>query len=50
MSKLERGEIDREEGPSPGPNLVLIYALIALGLAVAIGFALMVVAPFYQRR
>jgi hypothetical protein len=50
MSKIERPETDQEDGPSQGPNLALIYALIALGLAVAIGFALMVVAPFYQRR
>jgi len=33
-----------------GPNLPLIYSLIALALAVAIGFALMIVFPFYLRR
>jgi hypothetical protein len=35
---------------SQGPNLVLLYSLIALALAVAIGFALLIVFPFYNRR
>jgi hypothetical protein len=39
-----------EEAPSQGPNLVLIYSLVALALAAAIGFAIMIVLPFYQRR
>ena len=38
------------EEPSRGPNLVLLYSLIALALAAAIGFALLIVLPFYQRR
>ncbi|MGA3263003.1 MAG: hypothetical protein ABSC47_03045 [Terracidiphilus sp.] len=36
--------------PSQGPSLTLIYSLIALALAAAIGFALMIVLPFYHRR
>jgi len=39
-----------EDPPSPGPNLVLLYSLIALALAAAIGFALLIVFPFYSRR
>ena len=35
---------------SQGPNLVLLYSLIALALAAAIGFAMMIVLPFYRRR
>jgi hypothetical protein len=41
---------DSEEAPSPGPNLALLYSLIGLALALAIGFALMIVLPFYHRR
>jgi hypothetical protein len=33
-----------------GPNLAVIYALVALALAAAIGFALLIVFPFYHRR
>jgi len=36
--------------PAQGPNLVLLYSLIALALAVAIGLALLIVWPFYMRR
>jgi len=39
-----------DEEPSPGPNLVLLYSLIALALAVAIGLAALIVLPFYQHR
>jgi hypothetical protein len=35
---------------SQGPNLVLLYSLIALALVAAITFALMIVLPFYHRR
>jgi hypothetical protein len=39
------------EGPEPkGPNLVLIYSILALGLFAAMGFAAMVVYPFWVRR
>ena len=41
---------DQEAEPSRGPNLVVLYSLIALALAAAIGFALLVVMPFYRRR
>jgi hypothetical protein len=41
---------DPEDLPSKGPNLVLIYGLIALSLVAAIGFALLIVLPFYHRR
>jgi hypothetical protein len=35
---------------SRGPSLVLIYGLVTLALAAAIGFALLIVLPFYLRR
>lgn len=38
------------DAQSKGPNLVLLYSLIGLALAVAIGFAVMIVLPFYNRR
>jgi hypothetical protein len=43
-------EPEAEDSPSQGPNLTLIYSLIALAMAAAIGFALMIVLPFYHRR
>ena len=39
-----------DEDPPRGPNLVLMYSLIALALAAAIGLALTIVMPFYHRR
>jgi len=39
-----------DDPPSPGPNLVLLYSLIALAMVVAIGLALTIVMPFYHRR
>jgi hypothetical protein len=33
-----------------GPNLKLLYSLIALALAAAIAIAAMIVLPFYRRR
>lgn len=33
-----------------GINLTLVYSLIALALFAAIGFALLIVLPFYHRR
>jgi hypothetical protein len=51
MNKLERRtQDDQEEEPSQGPNLIVLYSLVALALAAAIGFALLVVMPFYHRR
>jgi len=40
----------QNSAPNPGPNLVLMYSLIAFALAAAIGLALLVVMPFYHRR
>lgn len=45
----EKGEPAQGSGSS-GPNLVVIYSLIALALVVAIGFAILIVMPFYLRR
>jgi hypothetical protein len=42
------GSTDRDE-PSPGPSLTLLYSLIGLALIAAIGFALLIVAPFHNR-
>ncbi len=41
---------DKSEEPSNGPNLVLIYSLIALALIAAIAIAVLIVLPFYNRR
>jgi len=41
---------EEEDEPSKGPNLVLIYSLIALALVSAIAVALLIVFPFYFRR
>ena len=41
---------DESEEPSKGPNLVLIYSLIALALVAAIAIAVLIVLPFYLRR
>ena len=35
--------------PSSGPNLVLIYSLLAVAFLVAAGIAVMIVMPFYHR-
>ena len=42
------GAPDDEE--PQGPNLKLLYSLIALALAAAIAIAAMIVLPFYRRR
>jgi hypothetical protein len=42
-----------EETPEPartGLSLTWMYGLVALALAAAIGFALLIVLPFYHRR
>ena len=49
MSDLERIDKDDKE-PSRGPNLTLIYSLMALALLAAIGCAALIVLPFYHRR
>lgn len=48
----ENPKSDRAENhePSRGPNLVLMYSLIALAILVAFGCAAMIVLPFYLRR
>jgi hypothetical protein len=38
-----------EEGQSKGPSLTVMYGLLALALAAAIGLALLIVMPFYHR-
>jgi hypothetical protein len=40
---------DLEDKPNQGPNLTVIYSLVALALLVAIGFAMFIVLPFYHR-
>jgi len=41
---------NHEEPGSPGPNLILIYGLIALAMLVAIPVAAFIVLPFYNHR
>lgn len=36
--------------PAKGPNLVLIYGLLALALLAAMGVAALIVLPFYRGR
>jgi hypothetical protein len=40
---------DENSEPGRGPNLKLMYTLLALALAAAIGLALLIVRPFYLR-
>jgi hypothetical protein len=50
-SKKPAGSEDEQDGePSSGPSLTLLYSLIGLAMAVAIGLALLIVLPFYYRR
>lgn len=53
MSDAERPDLAQKNQagePDQGPNLVLLYSLIALALAAAIGLAAFIVWPFYLRR
>jgi hypothetical protein len=54
MSDDPRPEIEQQDAssnePAKGPNLALLYGLIALALAAAIGLAALIVRPFYLRR
>jgi hypothetical protein len=51
MSDLERRPSDEPEPEhARGPNLVLLYGLIALALVVAMSIAALIVLPFYRRR
>ena len=48
---IEGREAERDENEAPqGPNLFVLYGLIALALAVAIALAAWIVLPFYLRR
>jgi hypothetical protein len=49
MNKLQMKD-KRENEQSKGPSLYLLYSILFLALAVAIGLALMIVYPFYIRR
>ena len=49
MGEHEPGPVADDES-SKGINLTLVYSLIALALFAAIGFALLIVLPFYHRR
>jgi hypothetical protein len=42
-------KMEDDEEVSSGPSLPLLYSLIALALAAAIGCALLIVLPFYRR-
>jgi hypothetical protein len=46
----EPGGQSEQDPPSKGPNLVLIYSLIAFALISAIFLAGLIVLPFYRRR
>jgi hypothetical protein len=39
-----------EDQPAQGPSLALLFSLLAVAVAAAIGFALLIVLPFYHRR
>jgi hypothetical protein len=45
----EEPDVTPELESDSGPNLTLIYSLIGLALAVAIGLAALIVRPFYLR-
>ena len=53
MNNETRRDPEETGGPEErngGPNLALIYGLIALALLAAIAVAALVVLPFYHRR
>jgi len=49
-ARPDASRLEEAEPGSRGPNLVLLYSLIALALAAAIGCAMMIVLPFYKSR
>ncbi|HLI04575.1 MAG TPA: hypothetical protein VKU93_09910 [Terracidiphilus sp.] len=49
-AQQDSGEQEPAGPGQSGPSLTAMYALIALALAVAIGFALLIVWPFYRHR
>lgn len=48
--KPEDGPNAVDETPEKALSLTLVYSLIALAMFVAIGFALLIVLPFYHHR
>lgn len=48
--EADQRETDTDDAPSHGPSLTLLYSLVALALLAAIGFALLIVRPFYHRQ
>jgi hypothetical protein len=52
MSSQEPVEQERaeEDEPSKGPNLVLIYSLLAAAFIAAVAISVLIVLPFYHRR
>jgi hypothetical protein len=51
LEHLQPTEHDQEseDRSSKGPNLILIYSLVAFALVAAIGLAILIVLPFYRR-
>lgn len=47
---LDRSGANGADEPPRPVNLVLIYSLMALALIAAIGFAALIVLPFYNHR
>jgi len=54
MSNPRRGPtrtVEEDDAPEPkGPNLLVLYALLALAILAAMAFAGMIVWPFYLHR
>jgi hypothetical protein len=51
VNRPEPGHTGSHDEPSrPGPNLFLIYSLIALAMLAAIAVAAFIVLPFYNHR
>ncbi|MFZ0745821.1 MAG: hypothetical protein WAM85_15535 [Terracidiphilus sp.] len=47
---LRESQPESVDQPSQGPNLVVLYSILAIALLVAIGIAVFIVLPFYHRR
>jgi len=47
---IQNPEEPELDAPSQGPSLTLLYGIIALALAAAIGLALLIVLPFHHRQ
>jgi len=51
MSETDERDANAPDEDTPrGPNLKLLFSLIAFALAAAIAIAAMIVMPFYRRR